>query len=181
MKMKEYIIYIKKYAVWMLISYIVVILVFYTFFLLPQRRFINEVKAEKETVEYYYLKIKNIPVVFDTINKTLSVVKGEIKYFEWLANTDDPNFLMFQYLGEKAEKYNLELSILERNLKDEKSSKYYIWKTKLVGSFPDLLKFLYEVETGDKYLKIDEIEVGKEGEKVFFDLKIVGIKGGKNE
>ena len=179
--MKEYIIYIKKYAVWMLISYAAIILVFYTFFLLPQRRFIYEVKAEKETVEYYYLKIKNIPVVFDTINKTLSVVKDEINYFEWLANTDDPNFLMFQYLGEKAEKHNLELSLLERNLKDEKSSKYYVWKAKLVGSFPDLLKFLYEVETGDKYLKIDEIEVGKEGEKVFFDLKIVGIKGGKNE
>lgn len=165
----------------MLLSYVVIILVFYIFLLLPQRKFINEVKVEKETVEYYYLKIKNIPVSFDKINKTFSLVKDEIKYFEWLSYTDDPNLLMFQYLGEKAEKHNLELSILERNLKDEKSSKYYIWKAKLVGSFPDLLKFLYDIEAGDKYLKVDEIEVGKEGEKDFFDLKLVGIKGVKNE
>ena len=164
----------------MLFSYVVVIFGFYVFLLLPQRKFINEAKAEKETAEYYYLKVKNIPTVFDSINKTFSLAKDEIKYFEWLIDTDDPNFLIFQYIGEKAEKNNLKLALLERDLKNKENSQYFIWKAKLVGSFPDLLKFLYDIETGDKYLKIDEIEVGQEEGKTFFDLKIVGIQGEKN-
>ena len=176
--MKNWLNYLKKWLGWIILSYIIVIVVFYVFVLLPQKNLIIKYKIEKNLVEYNYFKVKNSPQFLNSIRQTVLLAENKIKNFEWFNSSDDPNFTLFQYLAEKSEKHGLEFVLLERDLKAEKKKKpYYIWKAKFIGHFPQLLEFLYDIETEKKYLRVDEIEIfpGEEG-KTFFYLKFIGVK-----
>jgi Tfp pilus assembly protein PilO len=173
-----------KLIFWLLFLYCVIFLLFYVFVLIPQKNLMLKNKTEKEILEYNYLKIKSSPKFLNTLLNNVSMVEDKIKKFEWLIYEDDPNLALYQYLEDVSKNTGIEIIYLsgEEKRKTEEKSKeketpYYFWNLKLMGDFSQFLSFVYNIETGEKYLKIEEIELIKgEKEKNFYNIKIAGIK-----
>lgn len=165
----------KRYLFWSFVSYIFLFSFLYAFIIIPQKNKITKMKTEKELIEYNYLKLKNSPKFFNEIKSTINIANDKIKNFEWLNYGDDPNLLLYEYIDGIATKNGLEIIELKRDEKNDEI--YYRWNLKLRGDYGKLVYFIYNVEKGEKYLKIEEIEVvpGEENNN-FFNLKIAGIK-----
>ncbi len=165
-----------KWIFWSLFSYFIIFSFFYVFVLIPQKNFIIKNKTEKELLEYNYLKIKGSPKFVKNILNTIAIAENKIKKFEWLNYEDDPNFALYQYLENLSKNTGIEIISLSEDEKD-KEGLYYFWNLKLMGDYSQFLSFIYRIETGEKYLKIEEIELikGEEG-KNFYIIKIAGIK-----
>jgi len=167
-----------KWIFWALFSYFIIFSFFYVFVLIPQKNFILKNKTDKELLEYNYLKIKGSPKFINNILNTVAIAEDKIKKFEWLKYEDDPNFALYQYLESISKNTGMEIiSLSEDEKSKEKEGLYYFWNLKLIGDYSKFLSFIHNIETGEKYLKIEEIELikGEEG-KNFYNIKIAGIK-----
>ncbi|MCM8785453.1 MAG: hypothetical protein NC899_04320 [Candidatus Omnitrophica bacterium] len=156
-------------------SYAFVVILFSVIVLIPQKNQIIKYKVEKDLLEYNYLRIKNNPSFFKSIENTVETAENLIINFEWLNYSDDPNLLIFQHLENLSKKSGIEI-ISVKNV-DVENELYYIWDIKLVSDFKSFVDFIYLLETDEKFLKVEEIEVFPSEEKdKFFNLKIAGIK-----
>ena len=175
--MGEWLRYIKKWGVWICLSYIFLGVTLYVFVLIPQKKKIIKYRTEKNFVEYNYYKLKSSPGFLKTMEKTLKIGTTKLSNFEWLNNGFDPNFTFFNYISKIAEKENLELIQMERLEKLEKKKPYFIWKVRLSGNLADALNFINDIESSPKYLKIEEIEMFPEEKgKSTFTFTILGVK-----
>ncbi len=167
-----------RWIFWALFSYFIIFSFFYVFIIIPQKNLILKSKTEKELLEYNYLKIKGSPKFFQNVLHTVAIAEEKIKNFEWLNYDDDPNFAFYLYIENVAKDSGIEIiSISQDEKSKEKENIYYLWDVKLMGNFPQLLSFIYNIEKGKKYLKIEEIEVTRGEENGnFYNLKIAGIK-----
>lgn len=173
--MKDLINIIKRMIVGIIISYVFVIGLFFVLVIMPQKNQIIKYKTEKELLEYNYMRVKNNPTFFSSIEKTIHIAEDKINNFEWLNYTEDPNLAIYEYLENLSSKTGSEI-ITVKNIPEE-NDLYYLWEVKLQGNFKNFISFIWEIENGKKYLKINEIEVlSNEEGKNFFNLKIAGIK-----
>ncbi|MFN4227961.1 MAG: hypothetical protein ACK4F0_07490 [Candidatus Ratteibacteria bacterium] len=173
--MKEIFNIIKGKILWIVISYAFVVILFSVVFFIPQKNLILKYKVEKDLLEYNYLRIKNNPSFFKSIANAVGIAEELINNFEWLINSEDPNLSIFQHLEDLSKKTGIEIISIKNT--EDNSELYYTWDIKLAGDFKSFVDFVYLVETDEKFLKIEEIEVLSSGEKGdFFNLKISGIK-----
>ncbi|MCM8804799.1 MAG: hypothetical protein NC833_06060 [Candidatus Omnitrophica bacterium] len=174
--MKDLINILKRMIIGIIVSYVFVIGLFFVLVILPQKNQIIKYKTEKELLEYNYMRVKNNPTFFHSIKKIISIAEDKIKNFEWLTLSDDPNLAIYEYLENLSLKTGTEI-ITIKNIPD-KNDLYYLWEVKLQGDFRNFIPFIWEIENGQKYLRIEEIEVlsNEEKNKDFFNVKIAGIK-----
>ncbi|HOK56734.1 MAG TPA: hypothetical protein PKV21_09285 [bacterium] len=173
--MRDFYKILKRWFLWVIISYLFVIGIFTVIIFIPQKNQIVKYKTEKDLLTYNYLKIKNDPEFFQTIKKTIDFAEDKIYNFEWLNYTDDPNLAIYEYLEEITPKEFIEIISVKKE--EIPSDLYFFWEVKLMGSFKGFFYFINRLESGRKYLKIEEIEVLEgENEKNIFNLKIAGIK-----
>ena len=171
----------KKYVLWMFFSYILICVFYYAFIFTSQREKLHNLKKEKDTIEFNYLKIKIAPEFVNDMEKILRIGKDKIKNFEWLANSPDAGLALYNYLYPICQENNLsiiEMENIENYKKIKLKDKYFIWKIELSGNFLNLLKVIDKIEKGEKYLRIETIEIKSpwEGENTVYDLIILGIK-----
>jgi len=175
--MKEWLKYLKRWGLWIFLSYLFVGVVLYAFVIIPQKKKIIKYRTKKNFVEYNYYKLKSSPKFFKKMDEVIKIGSSKLNNFEWLNNGFDPNLLFFNYISELAEKENLELTVMERLERLEKEKPYFIWKVSLLGSFNNALNFINDIESGKKYLRIEEIEISpEEGGKTNFVFTILGVK-----
>ncbi|MCX7917343.1 MAG: hypothetical protein N2589_04370 [bacterium] len=173
--MKNLVNIVKRWIFFIIISYIFIIVLFLVLVIIPQKNQIIKYKTEKELLEYNYLKIKNTPSFFNAIERTIKIIEDKINNFEWLNFSDDPTLTVYEYLEKLSSKSGNEIISMKKA--ENKSDQYYVWEIKVHGNFSNFISFLYDLENGNKYLKIEEIEIlSGEKEKDFFNLKIAGIK-----
>lgn len=171
----------KKYVIWMLFSYILIWIVYYTFIYTNQKEKLLKLKEEKEMVEFNYLKIKIAPGFVNDMEKVVEKGKKKVRNFEWLSNSQDPGLALYNYLYPLCQQNNIsfiEMENIENVRKLKLKERYFVWKIELSGSFLNLLKVIDKIENGEKYLRIEEIKIKSpwEGEKIIYDLTILGIK-----
>ncbi|MCM8767458.1 MAG: hypothetical protein NC921_01570 [Candidatus Omnitrophica bacterium] len=173
--MKEIFNIIKRKILWVILSYVFVIILFWVIIFIPQKNQIIKNKIEKDLLEYNFLRIKNNPTFFESIGKTLKIAENLISNFEWLTYSDDPNLAFYEHIANLSNKTGVEIVSIKNTL--DNSEIYYSWEVRLKGDYKNFIDFIYKIETDEKYLKIEEIEVltGEE-ENEFFNLKISGIK-----
>lgn len=173
--MKDFYKILKRCFLWIIISYILIIGIFTVIILIPQKNQIVKYKTEKNLLEYNYLKIKSDPSFLQSINKTIELSEEKLYNFEWLNYSDDPNLAIYEYLEEISPKELIEIVSIKKL--ENPSDLYYFWEVKLIGNFRGFIYFINHIETGKRYLKVEEIEVSKgEIEKDIFNLKIAGVK-----
>ncbi|MCM8807223.1 MAG: hypothetical protein NC926_04615 [Candidatus Omnitrophica bacterium] len=168
--------FIKKWVLWIILSYVFFISLFLVFVFIPQRNQIFKYKTEKNLLEYNYLKLKNNPQFLRSIKDLVEIAENKIYNFEWFTFYDDPNIALYDYLENLSSQAGIEI-ISIKGIPD-KNELYYLWEVKLQGDFKNFVSFVYLIETGKKYLKIEEIEIisGEKGES-FYNLKLAGLRG----
>lgn len=173
--MKDLISILKRWILWIIISYLFIISLFFVALFIPQKNQIIKYKTEKNLLEYNYLKIKNNPNFFKSIEKMVEMAENKVYDFEWLNYSDDPNLTIYEYLEELSKKTGMEIISVKNS--DKKNDLYYLWEVELSGNFKNFIYFINTIETEKRYLKIEEIEIlSSDKENDFFKLKIAGIK-----
>ena len=156
---------IKKYLIWMLLSYIIIYGIAHTFIIIPQITTIEKYRAVKAQAEYNYMKMTGSPAFLNSLETTIKNALIKTQDFEWVENEDvNPTLAFYNYIYILAKKRNLkliEMSCIKElgGQKTQKAQSYHIWDVRFNGSFQNLLKFIEEVETGRKFVIIEEITV----------------------
>jgi len=171
----------KKYVIWMLFSYILICILYYAFIFTGEREKLLNLKKEKNTIEFNYLKIKIAPEFVNDTEKTLRMGEDKVKNFEWLAISSDPGLALYNYLYPICQENNLniiELENIENYKKIKLKDKYFVWQIELSGNFLNLLKVIDKIERGERYLRIETIKIKSpwEGENTVYNLTILGMK-----
>jgi len=175
---------IKRYFIWMALSYIIIATVIYTFILIPQRNTIQQYKDEKAAMEYTYMKITSSPAFLKSLDETVRLASLKTNDFLWLDSEGiDAGLALYNHLYKLSKKSNVEL--LEVSLEEKTSSKqdkegnlYYRWKVRFTGSFPDIVSLINDIEQSRSFLIVKEITISKEGSdtKPLYEMVIYGIK-----
>ncbi len=172
---------LKKYILGMFFSYVLICVFYYAFIFTSQKEKLFNLKKKKDTIEFNYLKIKITPEFVNDMEKTLRIGENKVKNFEWLTISSDPGLALYNYLYPICQENNLTIIGME-NIENYKKiklkDKYFVWQIELSGNFLNLLKAIDKIENGEKYLRIDTIEIKSpwEGENTVYDLTILGIK-----
>jgi len=175
---------IKKYLIWMVLSYIVVALLVYNFVIVPQKSTIEKYNAEKARMEYNHMKITSSPDFINSLDKAIKTAAVQKRNFIWVESENiDSGLTFYNYVYTMTKKANLDLlqvSVLENSARREKEKLYYAWNVKTAGSFPDVLHMISEIEHSKKFLILQEITIteGKaDGNKTLYDFTFLGLKG----
>jgi hypothetical protein len=176
---------IKKYLVWMVLSYIVVAVLVYNFILIPQKSTIEEYRVEKSRIEYNYMKITSSPEFINSLDETIEMAAAQKRNFIWVESENiDAGLTFYNYVYMMTKKANLDLlqvSVLEgQSARRQKEKLYYAWNVKTAGSFPDVLYMISEIEHSKKFLILEDITIteGKaDDNKTLYDFIFLGLKG----
>ncbi|MCM8820846.1 MAG: hypothetical protein NC932_02720 [Candidatus Omnitrophica bacterium] len=185
---------IKRHFVWMIISYIIIGIVVYTFLLSPQKKTIQKYQKEKDEIEYAYMKVTSSPSFLKSLNEAVVAATLKTDDFLWLDRDIDRGLSLYNYLYTLSRKNNVELLEVIAEEKTSASSKktkeeklYYRWEVKLTGSFPDIISFIEKVENSRNFLIIKDIYISRgQGldKGVIYKLTLLGLKnnpGGDEE
>ncbi|HOL21310.1 MAG TPA: hypothetical protein PLQ41_00450 [bacterium] len=177
---------IKRHLVWMIISYIVIGIAVYIFFLSPQKKIIQEQQKEKNEIEYAYMKITSSPSFLKSLNEAVVVATLKKNDFLWLDKDIDRGLALYNYLYSLSRKTKVDLLEIVSEEKTSTTAKkteeeklYYRWKVKLTGSFPDIVSFIDEIENSRKFLIVREIYIsrGKGPYKgAIYEITFLGLK-----
>ncbi len=177
---------IKKYLVWMVLSYILIAGIVYHFIFIPQGAKIEKYKVEKSGVEYTYMKITSSPSFINSLNEAIRKAVVKSNDFEWVdAGNVDASLTFYNYIAETAKKTNLDLlettALKNNSAKEARLAKtYYTWTVMFSGNFQDVMRFIDEIEHNRRFLMIREISVISRGtgpeDKPLYDLVFRGIK-----
>ncbi|MCX8082230.1 MAG: hypothetical protein N3D17_02360 [bacterium] len=179
---------IKKYSIWMILSYIFIGFIIYGFILIPQGKILQEYKTKKSRIEYTYMKVTTTPTFLNSIESTVRVGHEKLTDFLWLDLTEiDPGLALYNYLYNLTKYRGIEIieitkeeSTAGRMTKEDQL--YYKWKVKITGRFPEVVSFINDIEQNNKFLIVKEISVTKERELisnnilVIYEMRIFGIK-----
>jgi hypothetical protein len=175
--MKDCGLYFRKYGVWMVLSYVLVGMAFYSFALVPRRRDIDKLKAERSRIEYDWTRMKNSRNFFVSLSATPDQAGATVEKFDWLNKGYDPNLVFFEYISSAAEKTGLQLMALERTDGGKKEGVYYTWKVACQGTFGAVLKFLREMENGTKYVRVEQLLMKPDDKGMtLFEVTLSGLK-----
>ncbi|MCM8815679.1 MAG: hypothetical protein NC931_06865 [Candidatus Omnitrophica bacterium] len=144
------------------------------FVMKQQQETIKQYRDLKAKLEYDYLRIKNYPDYVKAIQSTLNTARKKVEKFVWLNSGYDPNLLFFQHMSALAEKTRaqiLNLQPVERN-----NERYYIWNVSLRGAFLNIKNLIKEIESSEKFLKLESIEIATTEDEIEINLRISGIK-----
>ncbi|MCM8825080.1 MAG: hypothetical protein NC937_02865 [Candidatus Omnitrophica bacterium] len=144
------------------------------FVMKQQQETIKQYRDLKAKLEYDYLRIKNYPDYVKAIQSTLNTARKKVEKFVWLNSGYDPNLLFFQHMSALAEKTGaqiLNLQPVERN-----NERYYIWNVSLRGAFLNIKNLIKEIESSEKFLKLESIEIATTEDEIEINLRISGIK-----
>ncbi len=177
---------IKKYMIWMLLSYIVVSQLVHNFLIVPQNKTIAKCKDEKARVEYDYMMITATPEFINSLDNVIKEANKKTENFTWTDGQGiDAGLTFYNYIYTMAKKANLDLiqvSTVERRSGSKSSSKdklYYTWKVLLTGGFPDVLSMIDSIERSQRFLVLEDITIIRDkdaDEGARYDLTFLGIK-----
>jgi Tfp pilus assembly protein PilO len=180
---------IKKYVIWMVLSYITIVGVLHTFVLIPQRNTIEHYRTERTQLEYDYMKMTRSPAFLNSINTSIQAALAKTRSFEWVESGEaDSSLIFYNYIYRTAEKNNLSVieMILTEKPKGRKTKKdlYHTWKVKFSGSFNGILKLVEEVESDRRFVVIEEISARENKDKeyeTFYEMVFLCLKKGAYE
>jgi len=175
--MKNWRNYVRRYLIWMGASYVLIFAAFQAWVFQPQRREVVEAKAKRARIEQTYVMVKSSQNFLNSLAVGIGMVNARLGDFKWLSASPDPNNTLFQRIGGMAEKQRLKLISLQRIEDREKGTPYFCWRLQFQGRFPDVLRFVNDVENSPQYLRIEEIEIvpDEDGQSVF-SITVLGIK-----
>ena len=101
---------IKKYIIWMVLSYIVAGLIIHTFLIIPQNNTMAKLKYEKTRIEYDYIKITSSREFIVSMDNTIKNAHNQVMNFTWTDSEQvDAGLNFYNYIYTMAKKANLEL------------------------------------------------------------------------
>ncbi|MGB9642472.1 MAG: hypothetical protein ACP5JO_04270 [Candidatus Ratteibacteria bacterium] len=139
-----------------------------------QQRILQQYSEEKASLEYDYMKLRNYPDYMITIKKTMDEATNKLNRFFWINNGYDPNLMVFQHISSIAEKFNLQITGFQPAEKAD--DKYYTWNVSFSDNFPNILKLINSLESSQKFLRIDSVEITSLEDGISVNLTISGIK-----
>lgn len=165
---------IRPHLVIMVILYGTTWIIANNFVMRQQQEALKEYRNIKSKLEYDYLRIKSYPDYVRIIQTTISHAKNKIEKFNWLNSGYDSNLLFYQHISIIAEQ--IDIQILNLQPVDRDNLKYYFWNVSLKGGFPDIIKFIKKIESSEKFLKLESIEITNAEDEIEITLRIAGIK-----
>lgn len=181
---------IKKYVVWMLLSYLFIYGIIHTFVIIPQKDTIEKYRSERAQMEYNYMKMTGSPAFMQSIDAAIDTALGKARNFEWVdISSVDASLVFYNYISDASHRAGL--SLTEVVMVEERSGKaadrenfYHSWKVKFGGNFQNLLKLIEEIETDERFFVIREISItqGREiNSDTLYDLVFLCLKKGAYE
>ncbi|HOK79566.1 MAG TPA: hypothetical protein PK303_02610 [bacterium] len=165
---------IRTHFVIMLVLYGSTWLIINNIVIRQQQTILQQYRNEKTSLEYDYMKLKNYPDYVNTIRKTINNAGNKLNQFLWINTGYDPNLMVFQHISSIAERLNLEITGFQPAEKVDE--KYYTWNVSCKGNFSGILSFINGIETSQKFLKIDSVEITSFEDGISVSLKVSGIK-----
>jgi Tfp pilus assembly protein PilO len=160
----------KKYYFYFLICIFAMIISFF-FLIIPLK---EKISLSSKIIGYQKSILKNQEI---QLSKIQEFQKKENFFQEIekkiLAGFVDPESPLdfFNYLEEKAKEYNLLITFLRLDNSKKEPDNFYLG-FKLEGNFENILKFIKEIEQGNYFIEITNINFEKEKEKVSANLNI---------
>ena len=161
----------------MLLSYVMIWMVLYKFFLLPQAEMLRSYQQEEEALEYDYRRLTSSSEYIDSVRNTVVSAQETVRRFDWLNEGYDPNLVFLEHVSQMSDLSSLklvEMVEIQKSAKDTMS--YYTWNVAFVGNFGGILNFLNEIENSPKFLKIEKIEIMPRKEGTVINIVITGLK-----
>ncbi|MCM8821224.1 MAG: hypothetical protein NC831_00180 [Candidatus Omnitrophica bacterium] len=172
--MKNYAVSIRNHLVIMIVLYGSTWMIANNFIMKQQQETIKEYRDIKAKLEYDYLRIKNYPEYVRIIQTTIKNARNKIERFVWLNSGYDPNLLFFQHVSTLSEKTGIQIVNLQPV--DRSNEKYYFWNVSLKGNFLNIVNFIKEIESSEKFLKLESIEITNVEGEIEITLRFSGIK-----
>jgi Tfp pilus assembly protein PilO len=169
---------VKKYLIWMSLSYILLYVVFHFFVFARFKEELGKNKSTKREIENKYLSMKRLSKqITEKHQGIFDTSFPKINAMHWL-QSDDPNFVFYNHIAQTAEKQGVIFEMFKREKDDKEQNRYYTWQVGLQGKFFNILNFINEIESDPKYLKINDMTMnsGKKDGIVFFEIKLSGVK-----
>jgi len=154
----------------------------YIFILKPQVQAMARYRMEKNQVEYDYMKLKSSGGLIANITEAINKAAAKTEGYSWLMDASDPNLALYDHvdsLGEKSRLVLLEMMPVEKSGAEAEraSEKYYVWKVTFAGHFAGIVAFIRELESSQKFLRIESLEIGPGDDgKSVFTVTLRGIK-----
>jgi len=169
-----------KYIILAVITYYVLWQVSYLFIFKAQSRQIHMLKDKINTLGYDFSEIKKYPDFIGPLSSTVSLADNTVSGFNWIGEYPDPNLALFEYLSTVAGQNGVE--VVDMKINDPQDKKYFSWDIKFKGSFQDILKMINALESGQRYVKIEKMEIvssdeqTSSGKRSLFNFTILCIK-----
>ncbi|MCX7704835.1 MAG: hypothetical protein N2115_01070 [bacterium] len=165
---------IKTHLIIMIVLYGGTWFILNNFVMQQQQKILKEYKEKKAKLEYDYLRIKNYPEYVKSIQSIINYGKDKLNRFTWLNTGYDPNLVFFKHISALARKAGIQ--IISLNLADRDNDKYYFWDVSFQGNFSGIFNLIRDIESSQKFLKIESAEITKSENAVGITVKISGIK-----
>jgi len=164
---------IKLHLIIMIVLYGGTWFILNNFVMQQQQKMLKEYREIRAKLEYDYMRLRESPEYVQTIQKTINYAKEKINGFIWLNSDYDPNLLFFQHISSLAEKAGVQIVSIQPV--DRNNEKYYFWNVALKGSFSDILHLIKNIESSQKFLKIESAEITNAEDGLEITIKISGI------
>lgn len=172
--MSSYKISIRTHLIIMIILYGGTWLILNNIVVHQQQAILKEYREKKAKLEYDYMRIKNYHDYVRAIQKTIDYGKNSLDRFIWLNKGYDPNLILFQHISVLAKKAGVR--ILSLQPVDRNNEKYYFWNVVFSGNFSGIFNLIRDIESSQKFLRIESAEISKSENEIEITLKISGLK-----